>query len=210
MRIVNNKIYIIRGETPTYNVSVKYRDTGAPFMLVESDRDRIHNPIIEFVVRPSIYSRDDDYVFRTYMMLEGDTDAEEDYPYAIHWFDSSEIVPYPGMSMNPAVYEWDDEIEPVVGKENYLYYLDVGGIREYRYYNDDLEDNKWVPYDFRISFQFPYKYTSVLENKTYKYEIALIGGNPVEHEDDELPISIDYKRPLMEANDFIVGGSLSE
>ena len=67
MRIVNNKIYIIRGETPTYNVTVKYRDSGVPYMLTEGDRAKLVNPIIEFVVRPSIYSREDDYVFRFYI-----------------------------------------------------------------------------------------------------------------------------------------------
>ena len=107
-------------------------------------------------------------------------------------------------------FEWSDEVEPLEGNENCLHYKVTAGVREYRYYDDNKITDKWTPYEFRISFQFPYEYTSIMENKTYKYEVVLIAGNSIEHEEDELPININYKEPLMEANDFIVGGSLSE
>ena len=204
MKIINNKIYIIRGETPTYNVSVKYRNTGVPYILTTTDSDKIKNPIVEFVVRPSIYSRDEEYVFRTYMLLEGNLSLN------IHRFDSRETIEYPGTSSSYTS-EWSDEVSPLVGYENYLYYKVTAGVREYRYYDANRATGKWVPYEFRISFQFPYEYTSIMENKTYKYEIVLLGGTlKSSYASDELPIDIDYKEPLLEANDFIVGGSLSE
>ena len=57
MRIVNNKIYIARGETATYDVSVKDNKTGAPFTIPSGYK----NPVIEFIVRPSVYDREDGY-----------------------------------------------------------------------------------------------------------------------------------------------------
>ena len=63
MKIVNNKIYIGRGETPTYHVYVIDEDSGAPFIVPVG----VENPVLEFIVRPSIYDREDDYVFKTYI-----------------------------------------------------------------------------------------------------------------------------------------------
>ena len=55
MKIVNNKIYIGRGETPTYHVYVIDEDSGAPFIVPVG----VKNPVLEFIVRPSIYDRED-------------------------------------------------------------------------------------------------------------------------------------------------------
>ena len=37
MKIINNKIYIVQGETPTYTASVIDRDTGHPYMILKTD-----------------------------------------------------------------------------------------------------------------------------------------------------------------------------
>lgn len=64
-KIVNNKIYIGRGETPTYDVLVANRD-GSPFKIFKTARDvEGDKTYIEFVVRKSIYS--DDITFRYFI-----------------------------------------------------------------------------------------------------------------------------------------------
>ena len=59
MKIINNKIYIVQGETPTYTASVIDKDTGIPYMILKTDMF----PVVEFIVRPSIYNRADDFVY---------------------------------------------------------------------------------------------------------------------------------------------------
>lgn len=183
MKIINNKIYIAKGETPTYDVSVIDKQTEAPYMLPSG----INNPVIEFIVRPSVYNRADDYVFRAYL------------DYSTHKkFETPELVEYTDN-------QWDDSNAPSSGDEEKLHFrITSDGIKEYRYY----ENGAWVPYEFRISFMFPYEATSLMESKQYKYEVVLFGA-------DVLPgnaglTNISYKEPLLEATDFIVGGSLSE
>lgn len=177
MKIINNKIYISKGETPTYTANVIDKETGAPLIISSG----INNPLIQFIVRPSIYSREDDFVMKKDMLYDVERfeqikDYEEDF--------------------------WNDDIP---GDSNVLYRKGL----DYKFYNSETE--KWEPYSFEISFQFPYSDTSKMEPKTYKYEITLFGGSLKQSfGDKETPINIDYKKPLLEATDFIVGGSLSE
>jgi hypothetical protein len=205
MKIVNNRIYIVRGETPTYDVSVINKDNGAPFVVLE----KFLNPTIDFVVRPSVYSRDDEYVFRAYLKMKN-----------IHKFPTEEIVDYPVDG------PWDNSVTPVPGNEQKLHRRTVatatGNVYEYSYY----ADGKWVRYEFRITFMFPHYATKVMEPKTYQYEVTLLGGNvKVGHDGkdissdlettqatafDKLPIDVVYKKPLLDPTDFVVGGSMSE
>jgi hypothetical protein len=168
-------------------VSIIDRETGAPFMIVE----RINNPYVEFVVRPSIYSREEDYVFKTYINM-----------FDKHKFQTTDIVDYNGSV-------WDNDNPPATGDEYKLHRRTVSGISDYAYY--DYTNNEWIEYTFRISFQFPYNSTSAMESKTYKYEVTLFGGNiNASATGDQIPLIVDYKHPLLEASDFVVGGSLSE
>lgn len=193
MRISNNRIYIVRGETPTYDAEVIDKDSGAPYIIVSE----IQNPWIEFIVRPSIYGREDDYAFRVFL----------DYT-KYKKFPTTEVVEYPNDV-------WSNEYVPSDDDKDKLFYKKVTGGKEYRYYNPDATgsagDSKWMPYSFRITFQFPYYATSEMESKPYRYEISLYGGTPKDNPDeDEIPINVTYKAPIMPANDFIVEGSISE
>lgn len=206
MKIVNNKIYINKGETPTYNVAVIDKDTGAPFRLPVLPDGEERQWIVEFIVRPSIYDREDDYVFKA-LLLRNDkqftTDKIETYNYTSEadniWDAQYSFIDSQGDTQdNTALFR--KEVEK--GK----------GIWEYRYF----ENGEWKPYEFRINFMFPYQYTSVMEAKTYKYEIVLFGGTGADEYDQnvsydsDLPIIIEYKKFLLESTDFVVGGSLSE
>lgn len=206
MKIVNNKISINKGETPTYNVAVIDRDTGAPFRLPVLPDGKARQWIVEFIVRPSIYDREDDYVFKA-LLLRNDkqftTDKIETYNYIS---DSDNLW--------DAQYSFFDEYGNTQDRTA-LFRKEVKkgeGVWEYRYF----ENGEWKPYEFRINFMFPYQYTSVMEAKTYKYEIVLFGGTGADEYDknvsydSDLPIIIEYKKFLLESTDFVVGGSLSE
>ena len=205
MKIVNNKIHINKGETPTYNVAVIDRDTGAPFRLPILPDGKARQWIVEFIVRPSIYDREDDYVFKA-LLLRNDkqftTDKIETYNYTSEadniWDAQYSFIDSKGDAQdNTALFR--KEVEK--GK----------GVWEYAYF----ENGEWKPYEFRINFMFPYQYTSVMEAKTYKYEIVLFGGVETSKIDDisfdvDLPMTIEYKKFLLDSTDFVVGGSLSE
>lgn len=209
MRIVNNKIYIARGETATYDVSVKDNKTGAPFTIPSGYK----NPVIEFIVRPSVYDRKDDYVFKCYL----------DYAskLAEHDFGDTSVQDYDGETWdnNYTFIGANGESQPI----NALYRKQiVKGIDEYeyKYYTSNTKgDGHWVDYDFKITFQFPYDAMKLMEAKTYKYEVTLFDGvvSPTPSGDVKMPpdigyslTNIVYKYPLLESTDFIVGGSLSE
>lgn len=206
MKIVNNKISLARGETAPYDVSVVNRETGVPYMLQKG----INNPVIEFVVRPSVYSKEDDFVFKAYLFRTND-----------HLFETNEYVDYE--------YDlWIDDYAPSEKDKGKLFKRTViinSNKKEidFRYYDENQVNEEdgthWIPYEFRINFTFPYEATSLMEAKTYLYEVTLFGGVLEDDVKDKLSPpedgrsvfkKIDYKEPLLEATDFIVGGSLSE
>lgn len=204
MKIVNNKIYINKGETPTYNVAVIDRDTGAPFRIPVLPDGKARQWIVEFIVRPSIYDREDDYVFKA-LLLRNDKQFTTDKIETYHrnsdnetlWNSQYDFEAYGQQDTRDALFRG----ETVLGS----------GVWEYAYF----ENGEWKPYEFRINFMFPYQYTSVMEAKTYKYEIVLFGGVETSKIDDisfdvDLPMTIEYKKFLLDSTDFVVGGSLSE
>ena len=184
MKIINNKIYIVQGETPTYKASVIDRDTGHPYIILTTDLF----PVVEFVVRPSIYNRADDFVYRAYFEMDH-----------IQQFATDEVEEY-------KLSDWTDP--PLTGDDEKLHYMNKpNGAKEYAYW----DGSKWVKYDFEIEFSFDYETMKKLEAKTYKYDITLYYGQLKENSvRGENPVEIIYKKPLLEATDFIVGGSLSE
>lgn len=239
MRIVNNKIQIAQGETPTYEAAVIDKETGCPLMLLEEYYSNgvskgLHNPIIEFVVRSSVYDDVDNYVFKIYM-------SYKDEPR----FKTTVIESYNDLegSTDPV---WDNSVIPPIENQAIdtegritnavMYRLTKDDVTEYRFYNpnvvwnsdeehpDNITENnyKWVPYEFVITFPFPYSDgfveegkmgyggTSDMESKTYKYEVTLFDGTLVETDDMFYLTDINFKKPLLEVTDFIVGGSVSE
>jgi hypothetical protein len=109
---------------------------------------------------------------------------------------------------------WVDGYVPSSDNLKRLFRRTNNGVSDYRYYDaaktaDD--GTHWIPYEMSLTFRFPYEATSKMEAKVYQYEITLFGGiNKQNAVANEIPIIIDYKRPLLEATDFTVGGTLSE
>lgn len=207
-RIVNDKIQLTRGETPTYNVRVINKETGAPFTI----SPYINNPVVEFVVRPSIYSRESEFVFKAYLDCAHLPKLE---------FDAVESLRYENDTLDVL----NDTETPSTGENGILYYINAGGgERGYAYY----DGSTWKEYEFRLLFQFPYWATSVMEPKTYAYQVTLLGGvlrtdafdtgkslvdekgNIVGRANSDIPIVIDYNKPLLDPTEFTVGGSVSE
>lgn len=210
MRIVNNKIWIVRGETPTYSASIIDKDTGAPLIIdkgiVQPNPDKPKNVmIIEFVVRDSVYNRDDN------LRMKRDLILTEDVSY--HVFDDSIIRPYNALGDIPRYdadsdkFIWDDSIKPNAGDENRLHRYTTSDKENYYIYYDG---SKWVDYEFTFNVTFDYDSTSVMESKTYVYEITLFGGalkpNPAKWETIVNPV---YMKPLLGATDFTVEESIS-
>ena len=134
MRIVNNKIFIARGETPTYSASIIDKDTGAPLII---DRglysDDVKTLILEFVVRDSAYSRNDDFRLKYNLLIEQNP--------GFHVFDGTDIIPY---TSTPTT-QWDDNVKPSAGYENYLHRrFDADENNYYAYYSN----GHWVEYSF--------------------------------------------------------------
>lgn len=207
MRIVNNKIYIARGETPTYSASVIDKDTGAPFIVDKSiamNKDgSFRRVLIEFVVRDSAYDRADNKRIRKHLVLGRDV--------SYHLFDDIKIVSYNELGYEPEFvdgqYIWDNDIKPKSGDENRLHRYENSDDTVYLYYDGE----KWVEYSFDFNVTLSYNETSVMEPKTYQYEITLFTGNQKDYVNPgEIPITIEYKKPLLGLTEFIVEGSISE
>lgn len=207
MRIVNNKIYIIKGETPTYTASVIDKDTGAPLIIDKGlvDDTNVKSLVIEFIVRKSAYSRENDYALKYNLLLGRDV--------TYHVFDDSKIASYNDLGYEPSVDEetnaiiWNNNAVPKDGDENRLHRYTDNGDNFYCYY----DNGAWKDYEFTFNVTFAYRDTSVLEPKVYQYEIALLGGtlksSPAV---GETILNIYYKKPLLGLTDFIVEGSISE
>lgn len=145
MRVVNNKISMYRGETPSYVARV-YKDDGTPLILT----DPAKNYQIEFIVRPDVYSREN-YLFRRYLNVD------------VVRFASTDIIEYIGE-------EWLDGEPPRGNAAGKLHRLKVDGEYEYRYYENDV----WKLYEFEIQVDFPHEETKHFEPKKYYYEISLL------------------------------------
>ena len=197
MKIVNNNIYITRGETDTYKSRIIDKATGAPFVLpkISVTGEEITKFLVQFTVRKSEYSRDDADI-RKFLWLRGFTDTNDENQYDgsndIAMLDKTTWIEYPGDY-------WGDTGDVFVPEINVLYRRKTElGLYDYAYY----DGSKWVPYTFSMSFPFLYTDTAELAPKAYKYSMTLYGGNNLSITSDCLT-GIDYKKPLVSAQ-FIV------
>lgn len=194
-KVVNNKIYMTKGETPTYTAVCIDRDTGTPFMIGTN----VENPLVCFTVSSNIYGNRENIAFRAYL-------------------DYSSYPRFDKLSEEP----WEPGVPPSEGEKDKLHRRTVDGVSEYAYWIDDTsitEGGEWIIYEFGISLPIPYEVSKKFDAKTYKYEICLLGGNlkdgrtsviDIIGENAELPIDVNYKRMLLDSHDFIVEGSSSE
>lgn len=190
MKIVNDKIYIVQGETPTYDVDVYDRKTGIPYMV----SDDIETPIVEFIVRPSLYAKDADYNLKKYK------DFSDIKKFS---FIPKKMEEIPSVTIN----EIETNYKPSTGHENELHVYSHDNVNEFYYW----DGSKWNKYVFNINFKMEYDYTSKMEAKTYKYEVVIFDATPVKDGEEIIRIdNIKYKKPLLSATDFIVEGSMSD
>lgn len=209
MRIVNNKIYIARGETPTYSASVIDKETGAPLIIdkgiISPEGSPKRTMIIEFVVRDSVYDRSEKIRLKYNLILKEDE--------TFHVFDDQVIRSYnklghlPGYDAETEKFIWDDSVKPETGDENRLHRYTADNKENFYLYYDG---SKWVDYEFSFDVTFAYVDTSIMEPKSYVYEITLFGGslkpNPAKWDTIVNPI---YMKPLLSATEFIVEASIS-
>lgn len=197
MKIVNHKISMMRGETPTYSANIKMAE-DIPYIILEIE-DVVKQPffVVEFVIRPTIYSKGDDFLFRRYIQVQAQLNNDDlvDIPR----FKSRTVRDRVG---NP---DWDSVQTGEV--EGYLYRQKIGNIYEYRY----LLGRVWQQYDFKVGVVFPYEETKDFEPKIYWYEINLLSGellNPVPTSMTECPITVINKTIILPPREFKVEASI--
>lgn len=223
MRIVNNKIYISQGESPTYSAVYRDKNTGEPFKIPFGASD----PYVRFIVRDSVYK----------------TIGTPRINYKLDW-DKIIVVSADGIN---ASYRLDEEIQDYggtaettwdnnyfdnghagYGKSKTALYRKLNANDEYEYkyyrYNPANQTYSWEDYSFRMVFQLSHEHTKRLEAKTYSYEITLFYSiqneeNPaidetiIDDSDTETETQSDtvlHKEIILPPTEFVVGGSLSE
>lgn len=204
MKIVNNNIYITRGETDTYNVRLIDKTTGAPFVLPKTQADNdLKRFVITFSVRRSDYIKDG-YAIKKLLDITSDK---------FTLLNDTQILPYGGMTGNEI---WDNNTTVPNPVSRVLYKRKTAlGTYDYRYWDDkqtDTETNThWMPYSFEIRFPFLYSDTSELSPKAYKYSMTIYGGSNLQITEDKdiVKETIDYKKPLVDAQ-FIVEADINE
>ena len=204
MKIVNNNIYITRGETDTYNAKVINKDTGAPFILSKEllNGENSGKFIVLFSVRRSEYVKDGSAI-RKYLWLnnfEQTSDGEQyDISNDIVLLDKTKIEDYPDGA------DWGEHGDAFIVQNNVLYRRKTKlGTYDYRYYNG----TEWMPYSFVIKFPFLYRDTAELAPKAYRYAMTIYGGNNLVITEGGLE-NIDYKKPLVDAQ-FVVEADINE
>lgn len=191
-RVVNNKIYITRGDTPTYSASF-YREDMAPYVI-----PRINNPRLVFTVRNTSYYDAGDAAIQYRFKWEIEDTFEDTKIYKYR-----DITDVGDPWIAPPTPEWSDAKKAAVYWANGT---DENGktVTEYMIYryDEDEDEYEWVPYETpQLSFAFKHEDTRKLAVKTYWYDISLYGTNS----DD----TTEYKKAILVPHEFIVGGTLS-
>lgn len=218
-KIVNNNIYIARGETATYTVKVVDRATGAPFILPPE----IRKAIVSFGVRRSDYIKDG-FAIKKQLWLCGIDESLEDTPEIIDCTDQIKLDTEIIYTYDPNDEAWADDYDFINTQTSEVQPNDIkalfrrllpDGTYEYMANLPEKQDDEsykphWVPYDFTIRFPFLYGDTAQLSPKSYKYSMTIYGGNDLQLVDGEIDsATIDYKKPLIDAQ-FIVEADINE
>lgn len=203
-RIINNNIFITRGETAVYDAVFVTRK-GSPLVLTKP-KNEDEKYYIEFVVRTNTENRIN-YLIRNFLEVSGVSDELD-----IHLFDSIDLIQYKYEDEND---DWDmtpDDLKPMGDAKykyiNYLHFrVDLKNDQvSYRRWDEDKEE--WVDYRFRIMMPFEYGDINSIKPDTYVYEINLLGGKP--DPGKEPPIDITFKKTILVPHEFKVGGSIGE
>lgn len=193
-RIVNNKVYITRGQTATYKGVVRKSD-GTPYRMDNGWWDDEGVVKAKFTVTQTAESAKAVFVKEVELVKNS------------YGFDTS-----------VGIVDGDDIGEdgvilnlPGTDYSNYLYKHMLNGVPTYYRYSGTTAPIGWSStispsnmskFDCVVAFSIDSGDTSDLMPRTYKYQITL----EVRDKDDTLT----FKDYLLEYKDFEVGGSLSE
>lgn len=193
-RIVNNKVYITRGQTATYKGVVRKSD-GTPYRMDNN------------------WWNDEGVVKAKFTVTQTAESANAVFVKEVELVKGSY-----GFNTGVSIIDGDDIGEdgiivnlPGTDYSNYLYKHMLNGVPTYYRYSGTTAPVGWssttspsnmTKFDCVVEFSIDSGDTSDLMPRTYKYQITL----EVRDKDDTLT----FKDYLLEYKDFEVGGSLSE
>ena len=192
-RIVNNKVYITRGQTATYKGLVR-KANGEPYRIDKNWWADGNTVQVKMTVTQTAESATAVFV-HTANLNEN-----------LYGFDTSVGI------INADLIGENNVIQnlPGIDYNNYLYMHKVNGVPTYYRHSGNLTPTGWsstyaptdmVKYDCVVEFPIDSSDTADLMPRTYKYQITL------EVKNNETVLFKDY---FLEYKDFEVGGSLSE
>ncbi|MDY0291934.1 MAG: hypothetical protein RBR02_06330 [Desulfuromonadaceae bacterium] len=185
-KIVNDKIYISRGETATYDNYV-YNLDGSP-MRIPYGEDALG---IQFVVTKSQF-RTSAIIFKK-TLLDGND-------FELKTFTNLELLTRAGgldFSTPPTESEYlADGVYSYNGEYKYPSIVPDSDPIEY----------EWLDYFFRITFPFESEDTENAEPASYVYEVTVLRGI---YDSENGFTTINVKIPLIEGKEFKIGGSTS-
>lgn len=187
MKVVNNKIYITRGETTTYNLNLKYLDDDSPFRLVDDTGE------LDFIAVLTIKSTVYETKPATKQMVMNLNSIKPIFT-SNDWIDKSTLV-FGGIE------------NPQTGVLYKAKKLITDETAVFGYYTG----TEWVTdYTFTLNFPFTYDITAKLESKKYVYDVNIFWGNWVAQDSDEMnEFNVLGKQIIIEPTELQVGGSLS-
>ena len=181
MKIINDNIYIGRGETATYDVDVIDNKTGYPYTI-----PGLVNPFIEFSVKKSPF--DKEAVFRQYI-------------------DMSSLKNIEGWD---GVRTYTTGMSAAEATQNVLYRYQAEGVYTNKYYYSDGTNWIEYKFNITFQFPYDKVSKFEVKTYKYQIHI-LDGTTNMSGNTDESPFTaITYCVPLNDPHDFTVGGSLSE
>lgn len=173
MKTLNNEIIVTRNETFTMDKLFQNKD-GSPYII----SNKIRNLRWVIVISSSQFEQTN--IYRAEYTLPLD-----DYPK----FASTVAVPLSILNVD----SFDDLFEAIEGKfiavitvddkiikiepTDYVYYLDINGVRKYKYAKIENGVIKWYDYECRLTVLFTSEDTSKLVSPSYTYSISLVGDN---------------------------------
>lgn len=203
MKTFNNELVIHRGETFSMDKVVQNKD-GSPYIV----SNKLQNPYVLVSVSTTRYDQNKRYLLNQWLPLSDKVRFSITEPIdllsfkteangTVSKYTSFDDVKRERVSENEncivsgyigdqfVYYDYDDCV---------LYLQDERGVRDYKYWN--LEQERLLKYEFRITCPFTQEMTSKWIEQSYVYSITLMSG--------ELPangeppfVNIDTVQPLL-------------
>lgn len=198
MKVVNNKIYITRGETATYDLNLKYLDDDSPFRLVDNTGK------LDFIAVLTIKSTIYDTKPATNQLIIDLKNAGKPI------FSTNEITDIKAGN-DFTYFEAHTIVESDLGK---LFKAKRSSTDDTICYGYAVEKNgsyEWVKdYKFSLDFPFDYDVTAKLESKKYVYDVNIFWGSwDGSNENGMTSFTVAGKQIIIEPTELQVGGSLS-